>query len=181
MKNIALKSKRLILTQNGFGMKVQPDGAAADAKLRAILEKGRPHTLVLEKGAVGGIEILQIHGMIANLEDAMVPGDLRVVQRQIGALAADNGTGIVEKEGLALGGPSGDGKDDVGVERELQAIVNGGQAKVRGGSVGAGERRHGRYHHGLIDTMLDFHDGGQAAAGTAELHLSVVGHDLVLQ
>jgi len=176
-----LDSAWLSLTQNGLGKKAQPDGAAAYTELRAVLQERSADTLVFKKSSVSGVKILQVDRVLANFEDTMVARDFRILERKVGALATNDGTGSAELEGFAFGGPAGNGQYDIGIRREAQGVVNRGQAKPGGGSVGAGERRHRGDDHGFVGTALDFHDCGLATTGTAELYLGVFGHDVVLQ
>ena len=107
----------------GVGMEVDADGAGADAKFGAILKEGSADALSFKEGAVGGIEVLQVDKLAANFKKAVMARDFRVVQAEIGALAANNGATIFQMEFQALIGARSDGEDEINALRKLQAVI----------------------------------------------------------
>src|SRR4029077_629737 len=63
--------------------------AAADSEHRAFLQHRRVGSFAIKKCAIRRIEVLQTHIALPHLDDTVVAGNLRVVQRNIGSLAAD--------------------------------------------------------------------------------------------
>jgi len=80
------------------GLKGQPYGAAPRAEEVAIAQHGRTHPFFLEKRPVGRIEIFQVDHLVADLQDAMMARDLRIIQRDVGTLAAKHSPRVCQSE-----------------------------------------------------------------------------------
>src|SRR5437899_189539 len=75
---------------------------SADSKLGAVPQHRRANALFVEERPVGRIHIFQIDVGIAHFEQAMMPGDFRVLQRNIRALTPQHYSRFGERMALAL-------------------------------------------------------------------------------
>ena len=161
-------------------MEGETQSGAADTEFGAVLEDCGANAFVLEEGAVGGVQVLEVDEAPADFQDAVVARDFGVVKGQVGAFATDDDAGLVEGEAEPLVGAIGDGDDDVGVGGE-EEIVGGGEAEVSGGGVRAGEGGHWGDDHGFVNAFFDLDDGGFATFSATELNFAVFGQNGVVQ
>src|SRR5271168_3298284 len=73
-----------------FFLEADTNPALANPKLRAVLQHGCPYALFVIERAIGGIKIFQVDDFVAHFQQAMVPRNLRVIQRDIRALSPDH-------------------------------------------------------------------------------------------
>ena len=128
------------VTASLFWFESQAERGFADAELGALAEHGGADTLFFEEGAVGGIEIAKIDVIVADLDDAMVARDFRILQSDVGAVATDDDARFFQRMSSASAGTGNDREDDIfGLRQDGRWILHY-KRRLRAGGVAAGER-----------------------------------------
>lgn len=92
-------------------LETHANAALANAKLRAVPQHGRPNAFLVIKRAIGGIKILQIDKAVADFQQAVMAGNLRIIERNIGAFSTDDNTWFRKPENFAVGRPRSYGEN----------------------------------------------------------------------
>src|SRR5271167_1783661 len=111
-------------------LEVDTNPALANPKLRAVLQHGCSHALFVVKRAVGGIKILQVDDFVPHFQQAMVPRNLRVTQRDVSALPSDHDARFRQSKKLAVRGPRRDRKEKYNIHWQLHSIVFGWKMQI---------------------------------------------------
>jgi hypothetical protein len=166
-----------------LGSRVQGEakGAAADAKFGAVLQHGGADAFFFEEGSVGRVEIFQVDEAASNLEQAMVAGNLGIIEGHVGAFTADHGTHFGEGKARAELRATGHCERGCGGRRQIRIVVDRKSLQTSGGRIGASKGRHRRDNRGLIDATLHFHDGRFSAFRAAELNFGMLGEHRVVE
>src|SRR5580700_6768092 len=154
-----------------FFLEADANAALPNAKLRAVQEHGRSHSLLVIKRAIGGVQILQVDECVAHFQQTVVSGNLRVIQGDVRPLPPNDESRFCQSKNLAVRRPRGYRENEYAVGGQLQPIVRRRQLQICTGSVGAGKRRQRADHHGLVSAPFDLHNRRLPALRALELHL----------
>src|SRR5215470_5904573 len=118
------REKGSVALRSGLSrLKTHPNHAFADPKFGSILQHRGAHALLVEKRSVRGIHVFQVDVGVANFQQAMTSGDLRVIQRDICPLAANDDSWLGERMALTLRRPRYDAKNDLLVCRKPDSRI----------------------------------------------------------
>src|SRR5207244_3927601 len=111
-------------------LKVHVDQASTDAELGAILEHRGAHPLFFIECSVGGIHVFQINVGVAHFQQAVMPGDFRIVQGHVCPLAAQNHAGFCKRVTLPFGRTGENAENNFLVSRKLQSRIGWRQVQI---------------------------------------------------
>src|SRR5260370_455369 len=133
------------------------------------------------KRTVGRVQILQIGVALAHFEHAVMPGNFRVVYRNVRVVSPHNDTRLRQFVDRALRRPSDYFKHSTLRSGQPHSSIGRRQIQVRARGAAAREGWQWRNHHSLVRTNLDLHDRRSSAFRAMKLHLGMRGDLRVLQ
>jgi hypothetical protein len=155
--------------------------AFANTKLGAVAQHGGPHAFFVVKRSIGGVKVLQIYDFVPHFQQAMVPGNLGIVQRNVRAFPSDDDARLRQPEDLAVRWTGCDRQHKYAIRWKLQTIVCRGQPQIGTGGVSASKRRQWADDHRLVRAPLDLDNRSLPALRALKLHFRMDGGVRILE